>query len=84
VDAEAACVVCHSDANPALMLVCDECNDLYHLKCAGEKRVPKQDIWNCPPCAAIRRAQVSSALRGNFAAVVCRAQAYRQAQPKVL
>jgi hypothetical protein len=52
-DDDELCVVCSSGADSARMLLCDGCDDGYHLRCLKPKmdRIPTGS-WFCPTCRA--------------------------------
>ncbi|KOB62438.1 Histone-lysine N-methyltransferase NSD3 [Operophtera brumata] len=48
------CSACHKDAfngdgEEYLCCMKDDCNQLYHLLCTGEKN-PNKNTWGCPEC----------------------------------
>ena len=47
------CNVCHMEDDPQLTILCDNCNDAYHLRCLTPplSRVPAGD-WLCSDCLA--------------------------------
>eukprot|EP00854_Cymbomonas_tetramitiformis_P004964 gene4964-6050_t len=49
---DARCQVCQKANRPASILLCDDCNQGYHLSCLQPKltRVPKEEFWYCPKC----------------------------------
>ena len=57
IPASLACRVCGSKARAASMLVCDHCNQGYHMSCLQPplKEVPEGD-WYCPNCSRKRSA----------------------------
>ncbi|TYZ57801.1 hypothetical protein PybrP1_012039 [[Pythium] brassicae (nom. inval.)] len=50
---ETACVVCGSSENEDQTLLCDKCDDEYHLYCLNPPltEVPQEEKWFCPRCA---------------------------------
>ncbi len=42
------CPVCHLAESHETMLLCDMCNDAYHLSCASVTREPR--YWYCQAC----------------------------------
>jgi hypothetical protein len=50
-DTDQACQVCHKITGGITMLLCDKCNDGWHMKCLTPPltRKPKGD-WFCPRC----------------------------------
>jgi hypothetical protein len=67
--AEAVCVECGSDDDPAHLILCDGCNDGYHTGCLRPKLtdIPEED-WYCPPCAIAQKALGTGAAAGASAA----------------
>jgi rhodanese-related sulfurtransferase len=55
-DDDELCVVCSSGADSARMLLCDGCDDGYHLDCLSPKmeRIPS-GLWFCPTCSGARK-----------------------------
>ncbi|KAK3278909.1 hypothetical protein CYMTET_13185 [Cymbomonas tetramitiformis] len=53
---DARCQVCQKANRPASILLCDDCNQGYHLSCLQPKltRVPKEEFWYCPKCVGQR------------------------------
>ncbi|XP_014205108.1 E3 ubiquitin-protein ligase UHRF1-like [Copidosoma floridanum] len=49
---ECSCRVCAEKKDPHLTLLCDECDDAYHLSCLKPPltEIPKDDDWYCPNC----------------------------------
>ncbi|KAJ1616939.1 hypothetical protein T492DRAFT_518530 [Pavlovales sp. CCMP2436] len=47
--ASAACKTCGSLDNPESTLLCDACDEPYHLECVGLFKVPRSS-WFCPRC----------------------------------
>lgn len=47
-----ACSVCGSKDNPDKLLLCDECDQAFHLYCLSPKlsKVPEEDDWYCKDC----------------------------------
>ncbi len=50
-DGTGSCVVCNTSAKASTIILCDRCNNEYHLKCLNPPlmEVPKED-WFCPTC----------------------------------
>eukprot|EP00960_Hanusia_phi_P045330 757169-Hanusia_phi.AAC.1 len=50
-DANVECCVCRSLSDASRLLLCDECDDGYHIYCLDPplKRIP-QGAWSCPGC----------------------------------
>uniref|UniRef100_A0A0B7A0A8 RING-type E3 ubiquitin transferase n=1 Tax=Arion vulgaris TaxID=1028688 RepID=A0A0B7A0A8_9EUPU len=46
------CVVCADKKDPDKTILCDECNEAYHLYCLKPalSSVPQEDEWYCPGC----------------------------------
>ena len=47
---ECGCAKCGGKNDPDSILICDECQRGYHLKCIGLKTIPEDDEWYCPEC----------------------------------
>ncbi|XP_001602205.2 E3 ubiquitin-protein ligase UHRF1 [Nasonia vitripennis] len=49
---ECSCRVCGKKNDPHLTLLCDECDDAYHLACLNPPltELPTDDDWYCPHC----------------------------------
>lgn len=49
---ECGCKVCGGKEDEHNLLLCDECNLAYHLKCLDPPlaSVPEDDYWYCPGC----------------------------------
>ncbi|XP_067677716.1 E3 ubiquitin-protein ligase UHRF1-like [Haliotis asinina] len=47
-----ACCVCGGKDNPGRQILCDECDQAYHLDCLNPplETVPDEDEWYCPSC----------------------------------
>jgi rhodanese-related sulfurtransferase len=69
-DDDELCVLCSSGADSARMLLCDGCDDGYHLDCLSPKmeRIPSGS-WFCPTCSAARKD--CSACNGSQRAHTC-------------
>ncbi|KAK3279661.1 hypothetical protein CYMTET_12460 [Cymbomonas tetramitiformis] len=52
---DARCQVCKKADRPASILLCDDCNQGYHLGCLQPKltRVPSEEFWYCPRCLGL-------------------------------
>ncbi|XP_075217787.1 E3 ubiquitin-protein ligase UHRF1-like [Lycorma delicatula] len=46
------CQKCQLKKDPNLTILCDECDDAYHIYCLNPplEEVPKDDDWYCPSC----------------------------------
>ncbi|XP_078443063.1 uncharacterized protein LOC144712674 [Wolffia australiana] len=44
-----ACKKCGMKSNPLRMLICDLCDEAFHLGCCKARRLP-EDEWYCRPC----------------------------------
>ena len=44
------CRICAGQDNPDELIMCDDCDVGYHIKCLGMPKVPEQDEWFCPLC----------------------------------
>ena len=47
---ECGCSKCGGKNDPDTILVCDECQLGFHLKCLKMKTIPEDDEWFCPDC----------------------------------
>lgn len=49
---ECGCQKCASKSNPNELLICDECGQMYHMRCLTPplETVPGEDDWYCPNC----------------------------------
>lgn len=49
---ECSCYVCGGKDDPALQILCDECNTAYHIRCLDPplEDIPDSDEWYCPDC----------------------------------
>lgn len=49
---ECSCYVCGGKDDPALQILCDECNTAYHIRCLEPplEAIPDSDEWYCPDC----------------------------------
>ncbi|KAJ8686457.1 hypothetical protein QAD02_022251 [Eretmocerus hayati] len=49
---ECSCRKCGKKSDPHLQLLCDECDDAYHLACLDPPltEIPDDDDWYCPDC----------------------------------
>lgn len=56
--AETICKVCERGNNPDKMLLCDSCDDGFHIYCLNIPQIPATD-WHCPMCQ-FGRTSVSS------------------------
>ena len=48
------CTVCQSGDDERNLLLCDGCDEGYHVSCVGLQRVPR-GRWHCPSCASWER-----------------------------
>ncbi len=44
-----SCELCYKHNSGASMILCDRCEDGYHMKCLGMSSLPKGE-WVCEPC----------------------------------
>ena len=44
--------ICKSEEDEANMLVCDGCNEGFHLQCVGLQEIPSTEEWYCCDCSA--------------------------------
>jgi E3 ubiquitin-protein ligase UHRF1 len=49
---ECSCKICGKKNDPHLTLLCDECDDAYHMACLKPPltNLPNNDDWYCPDC----------------------------------
>ena len=47
---ECGCAKCGGKNDPETIIICDECQSGYHLKCIGLQTVPEEEEWFCPSC----------------------------------
>ena len=47
---ECGCSKCGGKHDPDSLLICDQCQLHFHLKCVGLKTIPEEDDWYCPDC----------------------------------
>ncbi|CAK9833449.1 E3 ubiquitin-protein ligase UHRF1 [Anthophora retusa] len=49
---ECGCRICAGKEDEHNLLLCDECNSAYHLRCLNPPltSIPKEDYWYCPEC----------------------------------
>jgi len=47
---DCGCRKCGGKEDSETIIMCDECNDGYHLKCLGLTSLPEEDEWYCPQC----------------------------------
>ena len=49
---ECGCTVCGGKQDSHHLLLCDECNDAFHLQCLSPPltELPSDDYWYCPSC----------------------------------
>lgn len=47
---EIRCVVCGSDMDENIMLLCDECDKGFHTTCIGLDHIPNLEMWYCDQC----------------------------------
>ncbi|KAL3878130.1 hypothetical protein ACJMK2_030501 [Sinanodonta woodiana] len=47
-----ACCICGGKHDPDKQIICDECNQAYHLSCLTPPldKLPEEDEWYCPSC----------------------------------
>src|SRR5690242_15409216 len=50
IDPETACLACGSQSRPESMLICDQCQQGFHLYCFGLPSIPEEDEWICQGC----------------------------------
>jgi len=48
------CTICQSGDDERNLLLCDGCDEGYHVSCVGLQRVPR-GRWHCPSCASWER-----------------------------
>ena len=47
---ETRCLVCGSDTDEAIMLLCDQCDNGFHTTCLGLQGIPHLEQWYCDDC----------------------------------
>ena len=47
---EIRCVVCGSDMDENIMLLCDECDKGFHTTCINLDHIPNLEMWYCETC----------------------------------
>ena len=50
IDPDTACVACGSQASPETMVICDSCQQGFHLGCFGLPSIPEEAEWVCQGC----------------------------------
>jgi len=50
------CAVC-GGASVGNLIICDDCNCLYHMKCVGLRAAPRTKLWSCPSCVEMKQPQ---------------------------
>lgn len=55
---ENVCCMCHSSRNPLHFIMCEMCDNAFHLSCLTPplRRIPARN-WFCPPCDGLRSPQ---------------------------
>jgi hypothetical protein len=60
IDPDTACIGCGQDSSPETMLICDSCEQGFHLSCFGLSHVPETETWHCLGCSSLQQLQVGS------------------------
>jgi hypothetical protein len=60
IDPDTVCISCGQDSSPDTMVICDGCNQGFHLACFGMSHVPETETWHCPGCSTLQQLQVGS------------------------
>jgi len=47
---DCGCRKCGGKDKEDTIMMCDECNDGYHMECLGLSSLPEEDEWFCPRC----------------------------------
>lgn len=47
---EIRCVVCGSDMDENIMLLCDQCDKGFHTTCIDLAHIPNLELWYCQQC----------------------------------
>ncbi len=50
IDPDTACIACGSQSSPETMVICDSCQQGFHLTCFGLSSIPEEDEWVCQGC----------------------------------
>ena len=62
IDPDTACIACGSAEQPESMLICDSCQQGFHLSCFGLAAIPEEDKWVCGGCIALQSLQIGSSI----------------------
>ena len=62
IDQDTACIACGSAEQPESMLICDSCQQGFHLSCFGLAAIPEEDEWVCGGCIALQNPQIGSSI----------------------
>jgi len=57
---EIRCVVCASDLDEHIMLLCDSCDRGFHTSCLGLRHIPEVEHWYCCECLVMQPSSVQS------------------------
>uniref|UniRef100_A0A1D1ZE19 Remodeling and spacing factor 1 n=1 Tax=Anthurium amnicola TaxID=1678845 RepID=A0A1D1ZE19_9ARAE len=77
-----SCKVCGIKDNPLKMLICDLCEEAFHLSCCMVKKLPN-DEWFCRPCLRKKAKVLPEALSGKLLDVMSKKQRERMLQEKL-
>lgn len=62
IDPNTACVACASAGQAEAMLMCDSCQQGFHLSCFGLAAISEEDQWICNGCTALHNLEVGSSI----------------------
>lgn len=52
------CQICGRQNNEERLLLCDECDEAFHLECLGMSGIPHVDQWYCDVCLGYKHPEV--------------------------
>ena len=55
IDPDTACLGCGTQDSPETMLICEQCQQGFHLGCFGLATIPEEDEWECWGCVELQR-----------------------------
>jgi hypothetical protein len=62
IDPETACIACGLQSSLETMLICDTCQQGFHLACFGLPSIPEDDEWICQGCEQLGMLSVGQPL----------------------
>lgn len=62
IDPNTACIACGSEEQPETMLICDSCQQGFHLGCFGLAVIPEEDQWVCAGCTVLHNLQPGTSI----------------------